>query len=151
VQILHSTSVCLQLLCNRRWACRTWALVRGLLQNLLLQLPTIHQTDPQSQLANQLPAPTEPMCPRMHYTGGVTCTCVCCADIFRLLTACLYYDLAELVWCTYSTLALRLSGRHALGRFVLNVALPAQGCGVEYAMYNNYPPPSVNRVNRVPV
>ena len=22
-------------------------------------------------------------------------------------------------------------------------------CGVEYAMYNNYPPPSVNRVNRV--
>ena len=58
---IYSTSVCLQLLCNRRWACRTWALVRGLLQNLLLQLPTIHQTDPQSQLANQLPAPTEPM------------------------------------------------------------------------------------------
>ena len=29
VQILHSTSVCLQLLCNRRWACRTWALVRA--------------------------------------------------------------------------------------------------------------------------
>ena len=65
----------------------------GPASKLLLQLPATHQTDPQSQLANRLPAPTEPMCPRMHYTGGVTCMCVCCADIFRLLTACLYYDL----------------------------------------------------------
>ena len=85
----------------------------------------------------------------MHYTGGVTCMCVCCADIFRLLTACLYYDLVVSLCGAQNRDRVALSGRHALDRYVLNVALSAQGCRVVYATYNKYPPPLLGFVNRV--
>ena len=78
----------------------------------------------------------------MHYTGVFTCTCVCCADIFRLLTACLYYDLVVSLCGARNRDRVALSGRHALDRYVLNVALSAQGCRVVYATYNKYPPPA---------